>query len=303
VYQLVVADEQKRLDEFTKKVIKTRLMWLNKLFQEKNQYMIDELTGLYTRKKFIIDLKENYNKPGIFINIKHFGDINDLYGLEFGDRFLKEFGLLLKNLGGTEKTYRVYGDKFCVVFESINQVFEFRDRLLLSIASGFKIYNEKLGEFVDLKINISSVIITSIDEHSLEDSNLTFKEIPKIKKNHIIFETDIYPFVKKEKEILGFIENAVKEDNVIPAYQKIINLKNPEDFYFEALMRLKVGSKLIYPVEFIEVSKKHGFYPKLSEMLFIKILEDIKKFNINVSINLEALDLLRDNFFSFIKIS
>ncbi|WP_029522075.1 GGDEF domain-containing phosphodiesterase [Persephonella sp. KM09-Lau-8] len=300
-YQLIVQDEKEKLDEFSKKIIKTRLLWLDKLFKERNEYLIDDLTGLYTRKKFFYDLKKNYGKSAIFINLKQFWLINSIYGVEFGDKFLKEFGQLLKKISYSENVYRVYGEKFAVVFDNPEEAIEFRELLLSKVSQGIKLYNEKLSTYFEIKPEVSTVIIFSLNELSVEEVMVTFKGKYTGNRNHSILEIDILPKLQKEKEIIKILEKAISEKKVVPHYQKIQNLQDKNDFYFESLMRIDNGKDLLYPAQFLDISRMHGFYPKLSELLLEKVILDSKKTSKRFSINIEVLDLLREDFLDFVK--
>lgn len=300
-YQLIVQDEKEKLDEFSKKIIKTRLLWLDKLFKERNEYLIDDLTGLYTRKKFFYDLKKNYGKTAIFINLKQFWLINSIYGVELGDKFLKEFGQLLKKIAHSEDVYRVYGEKFAVVFDNPEEAIEFRELLLSKVSQGIKLYNEKLSTYFEIKPEISTVIIFSLNELSVEEVMVTFKGKYTGNRNHSILEIDILPKLQKEKEIIKILEKAISEKKVVPHYQKIQNLQDKNDFYFESLMRIDNGKDLLYPAQFLDISRMHGFYPKLSELLLEKVILDSKKTGKRFSINIEVLDLLREDFLDFVK--
>lgn len=63
--------------------------------------------------------------------------------------------------------------------------------------------------------------------------------------------------VEKNMNIVEHIKLAIKNDNIIPYFQPIINLKTNKIEKYEALVRLRLTDGMILePVKFLEISKK-----------------------------------------------
>jgi diguanylate cyclase (GGDEF)-like protein len=85
---------------------------------------IDELTGLYNRRKFL-ELAENevikcrrYDRPFSFLmlDLDHFKKVNDTYGHQAGDKVLRHFAGLVKNqLRNVDILGRLGGEEFGIV--------------------------------------------------------------------------------------------------------------------------------------------------------------------------------------------
>lgn len=89
----------------------------------------DALTGLKNYRRFAADVNkrldelrnqrpsENFTYAGVMMDMDHFKAVNDNYGHDFGDTYLKHFAALIKEFsGGTMLTCRRSGDEFCLFF-------------------------------------------------------------------------------------------------------------------------------------------------------------------------------------------
>ncbi len=298
MYQIIVQSENKTLDPFLKKVLKSRLMWLNKIYYEKYQYSVDELTGLYTRKKFLNDLPMFKGKSCILINLKNFRFINEIYSPHIGDKVLHEFGHILKKNSKSENVYRIFGDKFAIVFNNDIQSINFYRNIVKYLQTGLKVFHEVLNEYVSVNIQTKYIIVRKIDSNFLERSMIAFKKTAYQDKDLIFYEDTIMPQIEKELSSLEIIQKAIETDKVVPAFQKIVNI-NDGSTYFEALMRIKSGRKVYLPGDFLTPAKETGLYPKLSNIIFDKVVEVIKNTGKRISINIELTDILRKNFIDY----
>jgi diguanylate cyclase (GGDEF)-like protein len=83
-----------------------KLIELKEYEYKNNLIMIDELTGLYNRRFLFDYLDKEYNRSSrknlnfsiAFIDLDDFKKINDTYGHNIGDRILKEFSEILKDV-------------------------------------------------------------------------------------------------------------------------------------------------------------------------------------------------------------
>jgi len=86
--------------------------------------LLDGLTGLYNRRSFNDDIKDNLreserteeNVALLFIDIDHFKKFNDNYGHNIGDLTLREVSKTIEtNVRAGEKIYRYGGEEFIVI--------------------------------------------------------------------------------------------------------------------------------------------------------------------------------------------
>lgn len=104
-----------------------------KILEERlrRESVIDELTGLYSRKQFNIDLKSHYseclrhgkNLALVIYDFDHFKKINDRYGHLMGDKVLKESAKIITDqLRASDRAYRLGGEEFAIFLGSTNEV-------------------------------------------------------------------------------------------------------------------------------------------------------------------------------------
>ncbi|GAB6044783.1 hypothetical protein JCM11957_03810 [Caminibacter profundus] len=98
------------------------------------------------------------------------------------------------------------------------------------------------------------------------------------------------------------INNIIKNDNFILYYQPKINLHTQKIEGAEALIRIKIGNRIIFPNEFIPHAEKSGEIIDIDRWVMKKIIEDSRniftKTNqaINISFNVSAKHFLIDDF-------
>jgi diguanylate cyclase (GGDEF)-like protein len=106
---------------------------------------VDEVTGLYNQRKFLLDIdsaierytemKENFSV--IFIDIDHFKQVNDGHGHLVGTQLLSDVAIVLKKvLRDNDLSYRYGGDEFVVIIPSAdsNSTAAIADRILRAIS-------------------------------------------------------------------------------------------------------------------------------------------------------------------------
>lgn len=91
-------------------------------FRNKISFMAfyDELTSLPNKTSFEHTVKEKKGPYSlIFINIDKFKLINDTFGHDMGDKVLSIIGSRLLTLPSTNSIFRMGGDEFLIIFDSI----------------------------------------------------------------------------------------------------------------------------------------------------------------------------------------
>ncbi|WP_319371476.1 diguanylate cyclase [uncultured Ilyobacter sp.] len=135
----------------------------------RKQATTDELTGLLNRRAaydFLLKEIKKQKEPGdtltiCYLDIDNFKKINDDYGHEEGDRYLKEFSNILKEkLRQEDNLFRMGGDEFVAIFpemkrEDVELIFEKRVlpdmRARLDIDFSYGIF--EFSEFTKTNLN------------------------------------------------------------------------------------------------------------------------------------------------------
>ena len=106
------------LEEIMSKLNSEEKMFVSSLIDK------DPLTGLYNRRKFDQDIREELNKAIryvrnlslLMVDIDYFKKYNDLHGHQRGDAILRKIGTLFNsNMRSTDKAYRYGGEEFAII--------------------------------------------------------------------------------------------------------------------------------------------------------------------------------------------
>jgi len=113
--------------------------------QIKKLTVVDELTGVFNRRKFDMDLKDTLNEAIryvkslslLMIDIDYFKNYNDFHGHQMGDLVLRKMGkVLIENKRSTDRVYRYGGEEFSVICSETNK-------------ENARIFAERLRDVVD----------------------------------------------------------------------------------------------------------------------------------------------------------
>lgn len=145
---------QKLNISLNKKIEYTEDLYKN-LFEEIGLY--DELTGLYNRReimKLVTEKIQDYhisNEEFIVakLDIDHFKEINDKYGISMGDELLSEISFIMKNhFGESVQIGRYGGEEFLIIFSrsNLDEIYKLVDQLRIIV---------KKKEFTKNKITVT----------------------------------------------------------------------------------------------------------------------------------------------------
>ncbi len=103
--------------------------------------------------------------------------------------------------------------------------------------------------------------------------------------------------LKDEFKLVTQLNTIIKEKAIVPYFQGIYDNRNNCFFCYEALMRLQSpDGKMLFPNEFMEISKKYHLYLPLSLCMVTKILDIFADRTEIITINISAYDVLSQEF-------
>lgn len=246
----------------------------------------DNLTNLENREKLLNDLKDNFVAV---ININDFKEINDFYGIETGDKLLKEFGEFLNRFN---KTYKLSADEYAIISDKPSKLKHITSFIINKLKEKtFKVKND------EIKINISVGI-----GKNLIEADIALKYAKERKKPIIVYNPNL-PILKEFENNLKWkkiIDEVIKNDGVIPFVQAIIDNKTRLIKKYECLMRLKHNGTIYTPYFFLEIAKKTYQYETLQKIMIEKCFKKFSNLPYNFSINLSLSELKNDNFFKYL---
>ncbi|RXK07119.1 hypothetical protein CRU97_03135 [Halarcobacter bivalviorum] len=255
---------------------------------------------------------KNNIKTTFLVDILYMKDINAVYGFENGDYIIKQLHRLLTSNIKNQILFTLER-KLCITVEN----------------SHVDVFN--LTVYEDLSkmeiIEIKNIIFNTIIAHqfSLLDSDLTIdiditigsskgrgkelqiyaeKALHNAKMNYINFmyyDANLYKSHFENEELLSILRRNIEEKTVEPFFQAIQDNKTKDIFKFEALMRIyDKDGQVLMPAVFIDKARKYRLFNKLMEIMILKVIDYIKKYKINVSINLDYNDILNPSMKEFI---
>ena len=275
---------------------------IEKTKELKQQFIVDSLTGLPNREALYDDIK-NLDAFGLCIlDVSSFKDINDVYGIELGNKVLIELSRKYKshtfdtNLG----LYRISGDEFVLLNPrdlSQKDFIETVEHIIINIEHEQFYFEE---ENIEINISIHAGVSCETD-FALEKANIALIRAKKEQSNYSVYKNDGIQNEVQEKNIktIARIKNSVKNYGFKAYYQPIVDA-NGKILKYEALVRMEEKNEVISPYFFLEFAKKSKYYQHITRTMVFQALEKFENSNKMISINICADDLLNEETKSFI---
>lgn len=278
-------------------------------FKQRAEY--DELTGLLNRNAFCrkVDalVRENSELACagkyamVYFDILRFKAINDMFGMEAGDRVLCYVAELLSHLlGEDDLACRIGSDRFTFFTNTYDEALE---ELINKLMDGLAAY--KLPFAVACNVGIYVTIDDQISAVSMTDRAILAQS--KIKGSHtvksVLYTEEMRSDLLSEQEISGIMEEALAEEQFLVYYQPQYNHATGSLVGAEALVRWKHPERgLISPGLFIPIFEKNGFITKLDLYVFEHVCRflrncmDRKLPLIPISSNFSRYDIFQTGF-------
>lgn len=285
----------------------------------------DNISGLLGEESFKSRMRA-FGKRSIAgfalrIGIDDFSDINERFGMEYGDRILKTVAEgISSQLSGNQKVYRMTGDEFLVE--------DFVEANELGIQPDEEDANElfhRIRRELDRRIRqtgyeavytISAGIIdseeTPVDGYKelMKFSQFALGEAKKQGKNRAYrFRMDDYKAFLHRREILRSLREAVASDyqGFELYFQPIVSAKDGSLYAAEALLRIRdKDGKFISPAEAVPILEESGLIIPVGKWIIKNALDMCNKCreyhpDFRVSINLSYVQILKSPLMTELK--
>ena len=277
----------------------------------------DRWTGLYNRNyleellKKQRDMNNDFRRALIGINVSDIQVLNSVYGFHYTQDILKDIATKLSEYADESKLlFNISENQFVFYvrkYKDRDQIIEFTKAVsavaesVLSmerIGGGIGIVEIERKNCHDTDQLLKNLLIASEKAMSLYDKEFGFCFFDKAMEIQIIREK----IIKRDLLVASLDEN---DGGLFLEFQPILDLRTNRITAFEALARLKSNKLgLVSPVEFIPVAEKTKLIlPVGSKVIeqsleFLRTLEEHGYSDVSVSINISAVQLLKNDFVS-----
>ena len=262
----------------------------------------DELTGLLTRKAFLLKSEEfirnHQNKTFCIIafDFDNFKSSNSLYGVEKCNEFLAYSAREMMKVVPEGLSGRYGGDQFIVFFEFNEKIdIERLNRITKLILDKAPIPHQivKMGVYAPIDTELPLVICC----------DRAFLSISRIKgkygKDLAFFEDDLQNQLLNEQRIIETMERALEESQFQVFYQPKHETITGHIAGAEALVRWNHPEYgFMSPTHFIPLFERNGFITKLDCFVLEQVCKDIKRWEqdglplVPVSVNVSRRDFM-----------
>lgn len=274
---------------------------LNKETEELFDSTHDALTGLLTRDAFYSETKKilksdpNSQYYMICTNIKNFKLVNDLFGSEKGDEFLKEFAKKLKNTQyKTILTGRITGDRFAILLnktevDEIDALQKIKEVEKFSVSLNYKLH-----------IFVGIYKITDINENASSMFDKAALAIKNISENYSVdvayYDNDMLSILKKNREVINAFNDALNNNHFKMYLQPQVRCSDEKVVGAEALVRWETEKGVIHsPASFIKILEDNGLIHELDQFIWEKAVQLLQKWQLlgidyHISVNVSTRD-------------
>ncbi|RLA76350.1 MAG: REC domain-containing phosphodiesterase [Epsilonproteobacteria bacterium] len=267
------------------------------------QLYYDTLTGLPNRNSLLKFIKDYNPCCLILIDIKNFSVINDLYGSKIGDNILINISKILLNIAEKKyKVFRIAGDHFSFTAVDSNNLLLIDDVVKnISVDIENKIICTQ-NDNIKINISITASVSSGTNRFNLlKNAEIALHYAKETNQSLIYYSNklNLDDHFKKKLDAVIMVKNALKENRVIPFFQKIE--KYEQNATYECLVRIKEDNKIISPISFLNAIKKTTYYIELTKTMINKSFERFQGTEINFSINLSYEDISNSNLIEFLE--
>ena len=289
--------DKRRLLQRLKTAIK--LSQANKAIDELER---DELTGLLTRKAFLLKVEQfiSHNREKNFciiaFDFDNFKSSNSLYGVEKCNEFLAYSAREMMKAMPAGISGRYGGDQYILFYEYDEQVdIERLNRISKMILDKAPIPHQivKMGVYAPIDVDLPLVICC--DRAFLSISGIK----GKYGKDLAFFEDSLQNQLLNEQRIIETMERALEESQFQVFYQPKHETISGHIAGAEALVRWNHPEYgFMAPASFIPLFERNGFITKLDAFVLEQVCKDIKRWEqdglplVPISVNVSRRDFL-----------
>ncbi|MGN1103197.1 MAG: putative bifunctional diguanylate cyclase/phosphodiesterase [Huintestinicola sp.] len=249
---------------------------------EKSMY-IDRMTGATNTEGFMRYghmLKAQgrlVEYAAVYINIKNFKYVNQLFGNRQGDALLRKFSQAMNSFVESDgKFARLGGDNFILLIKKgrITDLRAFVDALSFEMGEG------EAKQLYDVRLCMGIYEAGEDDNMSdvMNKSSIAFNAAKQDERKDVVFYSPIHlEAAIHKKEISTLFPKALENGEFVVYYQPKVRLADNKLCGCEALCRWVRDGRIVPPMDFIPVLEAEGTICRLDFYVFEEVCADIKR--------------------------
>jgi len=257
---------------------------------------------LSDKKHFLDKIASNVMSVLILVQIEEFDMLEKFHCLNIIDQIEKLFGYKLLNYLPKsyyfDNVYSLNNGTYALLteFDTFSSANVHLDLYLEEFINNVK--KSKLNiDGIEYDINIS--LSYSLGKHMIYEDAKCGLDMA-VEKNLSIccandFSIQDQQDAKKNLEVIKMVKVALDNYKIVSYFQPIIDNKTEKIAKHESLVRLiNEEDKLVFPYEFLSISKKGSYYNKITKRVLENSFEMLSKVTTELSINLSTLDIEKE---------
>jgi diguanylate cyclase (GGDEF)-like protein len=282
-----------------------------------HQYRHDVLTGLPNRLLFGERLSRECveaDRSGLrvavlFIDLDRFKRINDTWGHQTGDLFLKQISERLRGeLRDSETIARIGGDEFIVLIPELDSKAEAGERgwdLLRALEAPFRIEGKNV--FATMSVGIAVFPDDARESGALmAAADAAMYRAKGAGKNQVqLFEPGMTEAASRPQNIEDRLREALRTGGFRLRYQPQYTLSGRLEG-FEALLRIQGAEKDLPPGEFIPIAEESGLIVEIGAWVMREACRQIKEWHdagfpdTRIAVNVSVMQLAHPGFEDYV---
>jgi diguanylate cyclase (GGDEF)-like protein/PAS domain S-box-containing protein len=275
---------------------------------EQQRYLAehDDLTGLLNLRSFKLEFQRIVPdcRYLILISIDRFSDFNDLFGHNAGDILLQSFARSLQALSPEKPIARIGAKEFALLMAGdLGQV---NDSVQRFLATSSLPHQHEVMWSIDyqqsISVGIAEVDTTDTALTALARADAALHQAKRIYSNSVCIYNEshkahIQQQASERNQLLSILS---RQNAMLPYFQPIIMLADPQQNKAEVLLRfVDEQGKVFFDCNLIKAAEHYGIIDRISRRIVELSFAQQKQWrdcgiNIELSINLSALDLVND---------
>ncbi len=267
---------------------------------------MDQTTGALSREALLYHMSDARNKrmpEQVFvIALDNFKIINEIYGLEGGNRIMQMMVDSLQKEYSSKAVYRLGGDNFVVVIEERTEGAKELNQIRKIIGRKWLLDNQvvELGACIGLVHSIHHK-----EEDLFRAMEYAVSRAKQMGKGHFYeVEADAVDEMFRKTAIEQALVAAIDSGHFEVHYQPIFDVHSKCFHSMEALARLQVpGYGYVSPEEFISIAEQNGSIVQIGLLVLEEVCQFIKQYHLKqkgirfVEVNLSTVQCMQDTIY------